>query len=55
MRLTKAQKAAFLGLIENAEIEELESWMDEQEAAAQQAEFIRGLQSPENKRRLVDV
>lgn len=55
MKLTQAQKAAYIGLIEDSEIEQIEFALEEQNAAAQQAEFIRGLESPEYKRRLIEA
>lgn len=55
MRLSRAQKMAFIGMIEDSEIEDVERMLDERNAASEQVEFIRGLESPEYRRRLVEA
>jgi len=55
MKLSQAQKMAFIGMIEDSEIEDVEQMLDEQRAAREQVEFIRGLESPEYKRRLIEA
>lgn len=55
MRLSRAQKMAFIGMIEDSEIEDVEQMLDERNAASEQVEFIRGLESPEYRRRLVET
>lgn len=55
MKLSQAQKMAFIGMIEDSEVEDVEQMLDEQRAAREQVEFIRGLESPEYKRRLIET
>lgn len=55
MKLSQAQKMAFIGMIEDSEIEDVEQMLDEQRAAREQVEFIRGLESPEYRRRLIEA